>query len=132
MGQVYRWDPERRRACYLEPSPAQLAWLRRLHDIGVYRSPAAGLPWGKRPIQPIEGCPPIQVLRSCQDRGWVRSWPGRPEYMLGYYTAAWALTKAGRAEVEHHAARGSLARSLSVTNHPRLAKLMDPHFGGAA
>lgn len=129
MGQVYRWDPAHQRCSHQEPSPAQLAWMLDLYRLGVYHAPAAGLPWHRRPLEPPLGQARLQVMRACQDRGWVRSWPGRPEYMLGYYTAAWALTKAGRAEVEHQRSRRVLAVSLQIPAHPRLAKLLDPDFG---
>lgn len=124
MGQVYRFDPATGRCSATEPSAAQVEWLLLL-ALGPHRTPRRPSEpplWDRKATGP--GRPPINVLRSCQENGWTRSWPGAPSYMLGYYSATWALTKAGRAEVDHQRARAAFAIAAALPNTPRLARLM--------
>lgn len=107
VGQRYRYDPKTGSSDCEEPSPAQFAWL-------LQAGPDDRLPTLNR----------LQVMRACHDRGWVRSVPSRPEYMLGYYAAEWYITARGRTEVQHSEERERLARELGVQNHRRLSRLM--------
>lgn len=109
MGQTYRYDPERGTCTHQEPSPGQLRWLQQCNDADVH------LPTLNR----------VQVMRACQERGWVRSDPPEPDYLLGYYSASWFITPAGRAEVKHYRDRARLAEELGVADHRALSKLMD-------
>lgn len=107
MGQKYRFDPETQRSSHHEASPAQLRWLSQAGNDD--RLPVANR---------------IQVMRSCRDRGWARSLPEDPDYMLGYYEAEWFITPTGRLEVEHLQSRTRLAEEIGVHDGPRLSKLM--------